>query len=64
MSDPFQKYIDEKPEFSRSYYDHHKLQARTPKTKELLRAKIPSKPSANGLSRNTFRITHKSPDNI
>ncbi len=64
MSDPFQKYIDENHEFTRSYYDHHKLQARTPKTKELLRAKLSSKPSTNRISRNNFRITHESSDNL
>jgi hypothetical protein len=64
MSDPFKKYIDEKHDMTRSYYDHHKLHPRTAKTKDILRAKISSNPSSHELSRNTFRMTKKSPDNL
>ena len=60
MSDPFTKYIDEKYELSRTYYDHHKLQPRTAKTKEMFRPKISSNPSSDQPSRNNFRINKKS----
>jgi hypothetical protein len=64
MSDSFKKYIDEKHDLIRSYYDHHKLHPRTAKTKDILRAKISSNPSSHTLSRNTFRITQKFIDNV